>query len=792
MSHPTLAAMIASSAMRVSRLPGGSLALSRARAGWVLGLALLLAPSLGIAADSSPPDPDQRARQAFDRGAFAEAAAAWERHLTQLDAHQRPADHILASVSLAGAYQALGQHRRAHQLLERTLASSQQAPGQPHLALVQARLGGALLLTLDLERADAQLNQALAAARAEQRHSLASAILNDRGNLLALQGKVPDALAAFQEAASIAPADDTTGLAASALANAAATAARHQDTATSDRLNARALAEIERLPTHHTRGFLLLTAGLTDRELAQHDTDPTRPHLQRAHRAFSHGLTLADSLDNPSLRTYALGYLGDLYELDGNLDAALALSQRATFAAQQARRPEALYRWEWQTGRLLRKRGETEPALAAYRRATQALQPVRHDLALGYGNAASRLPFRESEGPLFVELADLLLRHATTAPDPAATQALLREARDTLEQLKAVELEDYFRDDCVDLLRRQTRSLESIAPQTAVVYFVPLPERTEILVGTGSELKQFTLDVAARPLVEQVRQLRRALETRTSHEYLLPARRLHDWLIAPLRPWLAERRIETLVLVPDGALRTIPLAALHDGEKFLVQDFALAVAPGLTLVDPQPLQRDRNRLLLNGLTQGVQGFPPLYFVADELDSVGQYYRTQRLADEAFTLDQLRRRMLEQQYSIVHIASHGQFDRDVRRSFLLTYDTKLTLDDLEGLVRPSQYRGHPVELLVLSACQTAAGDDRAALGLAGLAVKAGARSALATLWFVNDQSTSALVAELYGQLRHEPSLSKAQALQAAQLHMLANRRFRHPCYWSPYLIVGNWL
>jgi CHAT domain-containing protein len=124
--------------------------------------------------------------------------------------------------------------------------------------------------------------------------------------------------------------------------------------------------------------------------------------------------------------------------------------------------------------------------------------------------------------------------------------------------------------------------------------------------------------------------------------------------------------------------------------------------------------------------------------------------------------------------------------------VLTHDTKLTMNILESLIRPSQYRGQPVELLVLSACQTAAGDDRAALGLAGVAVKAGARSALASLWFVNDESTSALIAEVHRQLRNSPSISKAHALQAAQIKLLSDRRYRHPCYWSPFLIIGNWL
>jgi CHAT domain-containing protein len=735
---------------------------------------------------------EERARTAFARGAFSEAASAWEQSLAAPDS-QRPSEaRVLTSVSLAGAYQALGQQRRAVQLLESTLNAAQQVPGQAQLPLVQARLGGALLLTLDLDRAEALLNQALASARTGAPSKLAASILNDRGNLLALRHQTPEALAAFDEAASLAPKDDTSGLAAQALANAAATATRAQDAAAGERYNARALAEIDRMSDSHAKGFLLLTAGLTDRQLALRESDPARARLVRAHRSFSRCLELAESLPAPSLRTYALGYLGDLYERDGNADAALGLSQRAAFAAQQARMPEALYRWEWQTGRLLRKRGDAEPAIAAYRRAVQSLQPIRHDLSLGYGNAASHLPFRESEGPMFFELADLLLRQARTTQDPERNRTLLREARETVEQLKAVELEDYFRDDCVNIQRGKARSLDNVDPSTAVVYFVPLPDRTEILVGLGADLRQFTAEVTAENLASQVRALRRGLENRTSHGYLVPARQLHDWLIQPIRPLLEERHINTLVFVPDGALRTIPFASLHDGQRFVIEDYAVAAAPGLSLVEPQPIERERSRLLLNGLTNSVQGFPPLYFVADELSAISPMYRGTTLANEAFTLGELRRRMSDEQYSIVHIASHGKFDKDVRGSYVLTYDSKLTLNDLESLIRPGQYRGRPVELLVLSACQTAAGDDRAALGLAGVAVKAGARSALATLWFVNDQSTSALVSELYGQLRQDPSLSKARALQAAQLQMLADRRFRHPCYWSPYLIVGNWL
>jgi CHAT domain-containing protein len=169
-----------------------------------------------------------------------------------------------------------------------------------------------------------------------------------------------------------------------------------------------------------------------------------------------------------------------------------------------------------------------------------------------------------------------------------------------------------------------------------------------------------------------------------------------------------------------------------------------------------------------------------------------FYQGQVLLNQAFSDSKLKEEFADQQFSVVHIASHGQFDHDVNRTFILTYDAKLTLDDLETLIRPSEFRGKPVELLALSACQTAAGDDRAALGLAGVAVKAGARSALATLWFVNDQASTFLISEFYSQWSRQGSVSKAKALQLAQQKMLADRRYHHPCYWAPYVVIGNWL
>ena len=138
-----------------------------------------------------------------------------------------------------------------------------------------------------------------------------------------------------------------------------------------------------------------------------------------------------------------------------------------------------------------------------------------------------------------------------------------------------------------------------------------------------------------------------------------------------------------------------------------------------------------------------------------------------------------------------LATHGHFDRNPQKSFLLTYDDKLTMDALSDSIGGRRYKGEPLELLVLSACETAAGDKRAALGLAGVALKAGARSALATLWQISDEATVKIITEFYLNT-NQPELSKAQALQLSQVKLLKQERFRHPTDWAPFLLIGNWL
>lgn len=368
---------------------------------------------------------------------------------------------------------------------------------------------------------------------------------------------------------------------------------------------------------------------------------------------------------------------------------------------------------------------------------------------------------------------------------------MLLEARATVEQLKAAELRDYFRDDCITELEAKNTRLENVSSSAAIIYPIILPQRLELLVSFPGGLHRYPVAVDAATLTQAIRQFRVQVEHRGQERQLRKvAKRLYDWLVRPYAEALNEAGIDTLVFVPDGPLRTVPLAALHDDHDYLIRRYGVVVTPGLSLTDPQPLNRDTPSLLLVGLSDAVQDFSPLPAVTQELDHIQQLFGGRVLLNKNFTQSRVERAM-ESPVSIVHLATHAQFTGNPDDSYLLTHDGRLSMAQLGEVLGVARFREQPLELLVLSACQTAVGDDRAVMGLAGIGLKAGARSALGSLWFISDDATSELMRIFYKTLK-KPRLTKAQALQQAQQAMLDDRRFTHPYYWSPFLLMNNWL
>lgn len=323
---------------------------------------------------------------------------------------------------------------------------------------------------------------------------------------------------------------------------------------------------------------------------------------------------------------------------------------------------------------------------------------------------------------------------------------------------------------------------------------------------------------ALQPVLQS---LRTEVTNQDSINYLLPAQQLYRWMIAPIVTGLQANQIDTLVFVMDSGLRSTPLAALHDEQKFLIESFKLALLPSFGLTDTRYSDIRKSKILAMGASQfpDQQALPA---VPLELSAVLRSpWRGRSLLNEAFTLDNLKIVENQERYGIIHMATHAEFaPGQTKDSYIQFWNSKLRLDQLNPLARDLGWntpQTDPIELLVLSACRTALGDRQAELGFAGLAIASGAKSSLASLWSVSDIGTLALMSEFYQQQSLTPL--RAVALRQTQLAMLkgkirvenkqlvlsnqttvplpanfshqATLNLSHPYFWSAFIVVGNW-
>ena len=728
-------------------------------------------------------------KQSFSNGLYEDALTAWNLALDKYRENDDKSGQARVLQYKADAYLAIGQNYKAINNLKSALVLAEAVGDERLASQVAISLGTAYMFSNRVDEARELLEKATSEERAAGRHGTAAIAGNNLGNLLASEGEYDAAIATFKNAVSDAQAAKNNRLAVKGTVNIARTLVdSDRPKEALEQLN-QATNDVKALPPSHEKAYILISIGRLYSSLAVAAETPDGDLVKQAENALNEAASVAESIGDNRALSFAYGYLGELNEGAGRTEQAMMYTRKATFHLQRTPAPEVSYRWQWQEGRLLQAQGNTDQAISAYQRAVRDLQTVRPILAST--DLSRNGGFREEAGQLYLELADLKLKKADTTTDAGTLEAALLEVRATVEMLKGAELENYFRDDCVAALKAKTTGIDQLGKNTAAIYPIVLNDRLEILLSLPDGIKRYTVAVSADELNNEINRFRARLEKRTTHQYRRHAMKLYSWLIQPMEKDLQAQNIDTLVFIPDGPLRTIPLTALYDGKNFLVTRYAVATTPGLTLTDPQPLPRENVKLLVAGLTEGVQGFPPLPDVEGEVTRLDELYEGAVLENTTFTESNVGQELGETPYSIVHVASHGKFQSDVRNTFLLTYDGKLNMDTLEGFMASTTYREQPVELLTLSACQTAVGDDKAALGLGGVAVKAGARSAVATLWYINDKASSMLVTEFYGNLK-DVDTSKAKALQQAQIALLEDPRFKHPSYWAPFLLIGNWL
>ncbi|URD48510.1 CHAT domain-containing protein [Chroococcidiopsis sp. CCNUC1] len=687
-------------------------------------------------------------------------------------------------INSAQALQALGLFRQAQKTLTETTQLLQNQPNSALKVTGVRSLGNVLLAIGDLEQSRQVLEQSLAvASKLPDKQAIADVLLS-LGNTARAQQDSQAAIDFYQQAANATKSPITRINAQTNQLRLLLETKRLADVKT---LLPQIQTQIGNLPPSRTAIYARINLAESLMQFKQKSATDSPSWLDIA-QILSTAVQQAQDLQDRRTQSYALGVLGNLYEQKGQLTDAQNLTQQALFLAQTIDARDIAYRWEWQLGRLLKARGNIQEAIAAYDRAVKSLQSLRYDLVAI--NPDVQFDFRDRVEPVYRQLVELLLQPQGNQ----TSQANLQKARETIESLQLAELDNFFREACLDTVSQIDQVIDQKDQTAAAIYPIILPDRLEVILKLPQKpVLHYTAAVAQTQVEKTLDALRQNLiEPDTLVEAKALSQQVYNWLIQPAVTDLAKSQVKTLVFVLDGALRNIPMAALYDGKQYLIEKYGIALTPGLQLINPQPLQEKTLEAIAAGLSQPRQGFSALPNVKLELAEIRAEIPSNVLLNNEFTSTALQNQINSLPFPVVHLATHGQFSSKAEETFIVAWDKRIYVNELDNLVRNrEQNRPDAVELLVLSACETAAGDKRAALGIAGVAVRAGARSTVASLWSLNDESTAALMSEFYRELA-DRSLTKAEALRRAQLSLLQNPKYQRPLFWAPYVLLGNWL
>lgn len=401
----------------------------------------------------------------------------------------------------------------------------------------------------------------------------------------------------------------------------------------------------------------------------------------------------------------------------------------------------------------------------------------------------------------------------------------------TMERNFETEFEDFFGENLAevtqdpdDVAQTLLRISQKSNTQPAVLWVVPRADHLHLvlLLPGGQPIVRDLYDVPRSKLLKTVTTFREQMSEPGINWDLTTAQQLHQWLIAPFeQEHLKAADIDTLLFCMGNGLRGLPMAALHDGQSYLVERYSSTIIPAFNLIQTDYKQRQQGKILAGGASMFLQ-MTSLPAVPIEISSILSFLRTkqpgqfqwqgQSLLNRTFTLKNLKSQLQSQTFNIIHLATHAEFNPGKPyQSFIQFRDGRLRLDQMNDIA----WSTPSLDLLVLSACKTALGDYTAELGFAGIALKAGVKTALGSLWYISDMGTLAVMSEFYQQLPHSPT--KAEALRQAQLHMLrgqirlqsgtlrlsndsiplpenidlsAESDFSHPFYWSGFTMISS--
>ncbi|MEQ8996112.1 MAG: CHAT domain-containing protein [Coleofasciculus sp. B1-GNL1-01] len=395
-----------------------------------------------------------------------------------------------------------------------------------------------------------------------------------------------------------------------------------------------------------------------------------------------------------------------------------------------------------------------------------------------------------------------------------------------IDQLLEAQFETYLGEDLTQKkvttasLQNRLQTMETQTGKRAVViYALSHPDGLQLVLvpPEGSPISKQVPQANYQTLRREVKKFYHTLNDYTSNRYLSSSQQLYQWLIEPLATELDALNIDTLIFSMDAGLRTIPLAALHDGQQFLIETYSVGLIPSVSLTDTRYQRLDNATILAMGAAEFPDStLSPLPAVPIELSTIlAEVGQGKLLLNDQFTLENFKTQRRDTPFDIVHLSTHASFPRDRNYNpYIQLWQQRVGLNELRQV---KWYAPPTVELLTLSACETAVGNEQAEMGFAGLAVQAGVKSALASLWKVDDLGTLAVMTEFYQQLNNENVLIKAEALRQAQLALLRSQvriessqlvgtsrnisvakslvnspesDLSHPYYWAGFTLIGS--
>jgi CHAT domain-containing protein len=705
------------------------------------------------------------------------AVDTWEEAETFYDRAGDEMGVIGSQINQAQALQTLGFYRRSREILTEIDQTLSDQPDSELKAMALRNLGNTLKVIGDFEQSKTILERSLSIVQKIGANEETSAILLSLGNTALGSKDFESALNYFQDAqrAATSPTDKL-----DAELNQLDLYVRSQRWQEAEAMIPQIQSQVTGLPPSRTSIFAavnfansILRMNRQGQSVNTHDLGPLLAEAVRS----------AKTLKDGPAEAYALSKWSFLYSQNGQLPEAVDLIQQSLSIAQRLQSPDIAAQSALALGRLQVKQGKREPAIAAYTEAVTALQALRGDLAAI--NPEVQFSFRENIEPVYRELVELLL-------EENPTQANLVQARDSIENLQLAELDNFFQEAC---LEANPVPIEQIDPKAAVIYPIMLHDRLATIISLpGQPLRYHTVFMPQEQVEGTIEEFLGSLNPAYDNtERLQVSQTLYDWILKPAINDPAFANIKTLVFVLDGKLRQIPMTALYDGEHYLVERYSVALSPGLQLLKSRRVApTEQLTTVIGGLSQSRQGFSALPGVEVEVSHITDEVPAAVLLNQNFTDTAFAKQMNDQPAKVVHLATHGQFSSTAEETFLLTWNDRINIKELDTLLQSRQIaRAGSLDLLVLSACETATGDDRALLGLAGFAVRSGAQSTLATLWRVRDESTVFFITEFYKHLK-EPNTNKAEAMRQAQITMIANSDFNEPIFWAPFVLVGSWL